>query len=90
MHAVIDPTFAFTLFSVSIINGKPIQTLFDDVTAAGSTDSTGRIDVLEVVGTVAVVHAILTDYHGGNYVDYHTPLKGEDGWKIAAKVFTEA
>ena len=72
------------------INGKPIKTLFDDVTAAGPTDSTGRIDVLEVIGSVAVVRVILTSYHGGDYVDYHALLKGENGWKIMAKVFTEA
>lgn len=79
------------VFAESVtINGKPTQTLFDDITAAGPTDSDGRIDVLEVIGNVAVVRVILTSYHGGDYVDYHALLKDESGWKIMAKVFTEA
>ena len=83
---LMKPAFAES----ATINEVPIQTLFDDVTEAGPTDSVGRIDVLEVIGNIAVVRVILTSYHGGDYVDYHTLLKGEDGWKIMAKVFTEA
>ena len=83
---LMKPAFAQS----ATINGSPIQVLFDDVTKAGPTDSTGRIDVLEVIGNIAVVRVILTDYHSSDYVDYHTLLKTEGGWKIMAKVFTEA
>ncbi len=83
---LMSPAFAES----ATINGKPIKTLFDDVTAAGPTDSTGRIDVLEVIGNVAAVRVILASYHGGDYVDYHALLKDENGWKIMAKVLTEA
>ncbi len=72
------------------INGAPIQVLFDDVTKTGPTNSVGRIDVLEVIGNIAVARVILTGYHGSDYVDYHTLLKTESGWNIMAKVFTEA
>ncbi len=83
---LMKPAFAES----ATINGAPIQVLFDDVTKAGPTDSTDHIDVLEVIGNIAVVRVILTDYHGSTYIDYHTLLKGEGGWKIMAKVFTEA
>lgn len=72
------------------INGAPIQTLFDGADQLGPTNSTGIIDILAVTGDVAVIRITLENFHGGNYVDYHAMKKDENGWKIMAKVFTEA
>lgn len=72
------------------INGAPIQTLFDGATAAGPSDSKARIDVLDVVNDIAVIRITLENYFGADYVDFHAMKKDENGWKIMAKVFTEA
>ncbi len=71
------------------INGNPIQTLFDIVDELGPGEATGHIDVLDVVGNVAAVRVTMENFHGTDYVDFHVLLKGDDGWKIAAKVYTE-
>lgn len=82
--ALMQPAF----HESATINGAPIQTLFDGVTEAGPTDSHARVDVLDVVGDIAVVRVTLENYCGADYVDYHAMKKDETGWKIMAKVFT--
>ena len=72
------------------INGAPIQTLFDGATQADKTNSKGIIDILDVVGDIAVIRITLGNYFGADYVDFHALKKDESGWKIMAKVFTEA
>ena len=71
------------------INGAPIQTLFDLVDQLGPSDSKTQIDVLDVVGDIAAVRVTMEGFHGADYVDFHMLKKTEDGWKIAAKVYTE-
>ncbi len=89
VHGPYRPS-SHAFLKVSSLHQSRYFNRFDDVTAAGPTGSTGRIDVLEVIGNVAVVRVILASYHGGDYVDYHALLKDENDWKIMAKVFTEA
>ena len=48
------------------------------------------MDILDVVNDVAVIRITLENYFGADYVDFHALKKGSDGWKIMAKVFTEA
>ena len=72
------------------INGAPIQTLFDGATQAGPADSKARVDVLYVVNDIAVIRITLENYFGADYVDFHALKKDENGWKIMAKIFTEA
>lgn len=72
------------------INGASIQTLFDGATQAGPADSKAQVDILDVVNDVAVIRITLENYFGADYVDFHALKKTEDGWKIMAKVFTEA
>lgn len=72
------------------INAAPIETLFQGASQAGPTDCRARVDVLEVLNNIAVIRITLENYFGVNYVDFHTLLKEADGWKIVAKVFTEA
>lgn len=43
-----------------------------------------------MVNDVVVIHITLENYFGADYVDFHALKKGPDGWKIMAKVFTEA
>ena len=71
------------------INGAPIQTLFDGASESGPTDSQAQVDILDVVGDIAVVRITLENYHGSDYVDFHALKKDECGWKIMAKVFTD-
>ncbi|RLP10726.1 nuclear transport factor 2 family protein [Propionibacterium australiense] len=71
------------------INGEPIQTLFDTVDELGLGESTAQIDVLDVVNDIAAVRVTMENFHGADYVDLHVLRKTEDGWKIAAKVFTD-
>ncbi len=71
------------------INGNPIQTLFYGADEAGATDSTGRVDILEVNNDIAVIRVTMENYFGADYVDLHMLKKFEDGWKIVAKVFTD-
>lgn len=71
------------------INGAPIQSLFDLVDQLGPSDSQAQIDVLDIVGDIAAVRVTMEGFHGADYVDLHVLKKTEDGWKIAAKVYTE-
>ncbi|MCD7757552.1 MAG: nuclear transport factor 2 family protein [Clostridiales bacterium] len=71
------------------INGAPIASLFEGATQAGPGGSTAHVDVLDAVGDVAVIRVYLQNYFGKDYVDFHSLLKTEKGWQIAAKVFTE-
>lgn len=83
--ALMQPAF----HESATINGAPIQTLFDGATQAGPTDSHAQVDVIDVVGDIAVVRVTLENYFGVNYVDFHALKKDESGWKIMAKIFTE-
>ncbi len=74
------------------INGSSIQTLFEGVDQAGASNTTGRIDILDVVNDIAVIRVTMEDYFGDNFVDnfvdFHMLRKEEDCWKIVAKIFT--
>ena len=54
------------------------------------SDCVARVDVLDAVHDIAVIRITLENYHGANYVDFHALKKDEEGWKIMAKVFTDA
>lgn len=71
------------------INGAPIRTLFDLVDQLGPGEATGRIDVLGIEGDIACVRVVMENFHGADYIDFHVLMRTENGWKIAAKVYTE-
>ena len=71
------------------INGAPIQTLFNLVDQLGPGEATGRVDVLDVANDIACVRVTMENFHGADYIDFHVLMKTEEGWKIAAKVYTE-
>jgi len=83
--SIIKPAF----HKNATINGDPIQTLFAAVDKAGETNSKARIDILDAVNDIACVRVTMEDWHGSNFVDFHTLRKTEEGWKIISKVFTE-
>lgn len=69
----------------AIINGSPIQELYDIVTERGKTDSTSHIDFIDITGPVASTKIIIEDWHGANFVEYFHLLKTMKGWKISSK-----
>ena len=65
-----------------------IDNLYGAVDALGGDENTQtKIDVLSIEGTVASVRVTLEGWHGLVFTDYHTLLKIDGEWKIAAKVF---
>lgn len=65
-----------------------IDNLYSAVDALGGDDNTKtHIDVLNVEDTVASVRVTLEGWHDLAFTDYHTLLKINGEWKIAAKVF---
>ncbi|GEK28256.1 nuclear transport factor 2 family protein [Furfurilactobacillus siliginis] len=69
------------------VNAEPAQGLYEAIDQAGKGDSIAKIDVLDVVGDVATARVTMENWHGENFVDFHLLMKGDDGWKIVAKVF---
>lgn len=71
------------------VNAAPAQTLFDAVDEAGETQAVGRIDILDVVNDIACARVVMEGWHGMNFVDFHSLMKTEDGWKIVSKIYTQ-
>lgn len=72
----------------AIINGMPIQALFDSVERNGKTQAEGRLDYLDIRGRAASAKVVIEDWHGNDYVEYLHLLKFPDtGWQIISKVF---
>lgn len=69
----------------AIINGSPIQELYDIVAERGETHSTSHIDFIDITGPVASTKIIIEDWHGANFVEYFHLLKTSEGWKISSK-----
>ena len=68
--------------------GGPIEMLFE-ATRQGqpNPEMQARIDILDVHGTCAVARVMLEGGDGPDFVDYHSLVKSDGQWKIAAKVF---
>ncbi|WCM60726.1 nuclear transport factor 2 family protein [Paenibacillus polymyxa] len=65
-----------------------INNLYSFVDQSGPADKLlARIDITEVIGTVASVRVELEGMHGANVVDLHQLLKVDGQWKIIGKVF---
>lgn len=65
-----------------------IENLYAAVDAMGADENTiTHIDILNVEGSVATVRVTLENWHGLAFTDYHSLLKIDGEWKIAAKVF---
>ncbi|OJT94908.1 MAG: hypothetical protein BGN82_03105 [Alphaproteobacteria bacterium 65-7] len=73
----------------AIINGRPIQALYDAVVRKGQINSTSRVDYLDIVGNVASARTVIENWHGYNFVEYQHLVKDKNGWKITSKTYTE-
>ncbi|WP_297863262.1 nuclear transport factor 2 family protein [uncultured Acidaminococcus sp.] len=72
----------------ALINGMPIQALFDSVERNGRTNATGRLDYLDISGQAASAKVIIENWHGNQYVEYLQLLKfPQTGWQIISKAF---
>ena len=72
----------------AIVNGEPAQALFDAIDKAGiEKNSKARVDILGVVGNIAIARVVLENWHGMNFIDFHNLIKTEDGWKIISKIY---
>jgi len=73
----------------AIMNGGPIQILYNIVDQAGKGEGAAHIDILDVAGNVACARVTLENLHGKNYIDFMQLIKTEkDGWKIISKVYS--
>ena len=71
-----------------MLGAGSIENLYTAVDAVGGDEKAkARIDVLDVSGTVATVRVELEDWHQLTFTDYHSLIKIDGQWKIAAKVF---
>ena len=73
----------------AIINGRPIQALYDVVARKGQTHSTSRVDYLDIVGNVASARTVIENWHGYNFVEYQHLVKDRTGCKATTKIYTE-
>lgn len=69
--------------------GGAIQALYDFMQSHGNAPGlTGRLDVLAITPTTAVVQVDLgNDALGNDYTDYLTLIKTDDAWRVIAKVY---
>lgn len=66
----------------------PISNLYNFVDQSGpAKDLLARVDIVEIIGTVASVRVELENMHGANVVDLHQLLKMDGQWKVIGKVF---
>ncbi|WP_044469979.1 nuclear transport factor 2 family protein [Mannheimia massilioguelmaensis] len=72
----------------AMINGQPIEALYQTVERKGKTDSTIRIDSVDITGYAAIAKVVTENWHGARFVEYMSLLKSETGWRIIAKTFS--
>lgn len=49
-------------------------------------ESVWQVDVLDSTDTTAVVRIMAENWHGASFVDHHSLVKTDKGWKIVAKI----
>lgn len=86
------PLLQSVFLPTALINGRPIQRLYDIVQTRGETHATHRVEFIDIVGAVASIKIVVEDWHGFNFVEFFHLLKTDEGWKISSKTgieFTE-
>lgn len=48
-----------------------------------------EVDVLQIVGNIALGRCVLKNYGGKNFVDFHELIRERGEWRIVSKVFQE-
>lgn len=74
-----------SFLSGAIINGSPIQELYDIVENRGETNAAYHIDFIDIMGGAASVKIVVEDWHGYNFVEFFHLIKTSIGWKITSK-----
>lgn len=83
------PLLKSVFLPTALINGKPIQVLYDIVGHRGKTEATHRIGFIDIVGPVASIKIWIENWHGYHFVEYFHLIKTEEGWKISSKTGVE-
>ena len=70
------------------LSAGSIENLYAAIKALGADCATkAQVDIVECVGTAAVVRVVLEDWHGLSFTDFHSLVKIDGKWTIVAKVF---
>ena len=65
-----------------------IENLYAAMNALGAApDTKYQVDIVECVGTAAVVRVVLEDWHGLSFTDFHSLVKIDGKLTIIAKIF---
>lgn len=65
-----------------------IEHLFEGFKGMGPEhESVWQTDVIDSTETTAVVRVMAENWHGVGFVDHHSLVKTDKGWKIVAKVY---
>ena len=68
------------------LSAGSIENLYAAISALGAAlDTKSEVDVMEVVGTAATVRVVLENWHGLSFTDFHSLVKTERQWTLAAK-----
>ncbi len=70
------------------LSAGSIENLYAAMNALGAApDTKYQVDIVECVGTAAVVRVVLEDWHGLSFTDFHSLVKIDGKWTIIAKIF---
>lgn len=69
----------------ALINGSPIEELYQIVERRGKTHATSHIDQADIANGVAAVKLIVEGWHGINFVEFFHLILTNAGWKISSK-----
>lgn len=50
-------------------------------------ESVWQIDIIDTTETTAVVRVMAENWHGVGFIDHHSLVKTDKGWKIVAKIY---
>ena len=79
--------FSYTPDGKMVAEGT-IEHLFDGFKGMGPEhESIWQIDVIDSTETTAVVRVMAENWHGVGFVDHHSQVETDKGWKIVAKVY---
>lgn len=70
------------------LSAGSIGNLYAAIDALGADAATkAEVDVVQLVGTAAIVRVVLSDWHGLSFTDFHSLVKIDGKWTIVAKIF---
>ena len=91
---IVEPYFhkdavIFGQLNKDITQEGTIQMFYEGIDKAGAcgNDYVGRIDIMAIEKTIAIVRIIEDNWHGYNFTDFLTLAKLNGEWKIVAKAY---